>query len=276
MNRLEVFFGLGALLIPIVSGLFIRILLWNGAFIAIAAAALTALLLWRTRAFGELVARLEGNRRRRTTAGRTPPAAYSGKERLLLAMMMVFFFIYVGVEISVANFLPSMQVDRLSVAPDTAAFSITALWATITFGRLFAGAVAERIGYAAFLMLGCLGTCAALTALVFADRLWSNYAAVLLFGLMLAGLFAIALVFANQAMPGKTSRTTSILIASGGIGGAVLPRLTGWLMDTAGTASTQWALAGLGAAMVLVVAAAMMYAKRRLPRPADPAAHPQQ
>jgi FHS family glucose/mannose:H+ symporter-like MFS transporter len=53
----------------------------------------------------------------------------------------------------------------------------------------------------------------------------------MLVGLMMSGIFAISLLFANHLIPGKTERTTSILIASGGIGGALLPLAVGSIMD---------------------------------------------
>ena len=259
MSRVEVFFGLGALFIPAVSGVLIAYRQWNAAFLAVAALSLAGLMLWRTFPFAKLDEKTAAMRQEEPGA----PANYVGKERILLVLMVFFFFIYVGLEMSDVHFLPSMQVDRLALSPSAAAFSITLFWAAMTFGRLFAGAAAEGFGYARYLIAGCLGSFAALAGLVHAGRLWSSYGSVLLLGLMMAGLFAIALVFANQLMPGKTSRTTSILIASGGIGGALIPKAAGWLMDALGTAATQWALAGLAAALTLVVAAAHLFARRR-------------
>lgn len=60
----------------------------------------------------------------------------------------------------------------------------------------------------------------------------------------MSGLFCIALVYANVLIPGMTERTTSILIASGGIGGAILQYVTGWSMSTWPVVNTIWILAG--------------------------------
>ena len=47
----------------------------------------------------------------------------------------------------------------------------------------------------------------------------------------MSGMFAVALIYANQLLPGRTEQTTSALIASGGLGGAILPLGVGWGMD---------------------------------------------
>ena len=273
MSRVEVFFGLGALFIPAASGLLIVYYRWDAAFLVVAAISLLGLLLWRPVKFGEWDAQFAEERRKQgADAAASASARYTGKEKLVLSVMAVFFFVYVGVEMSVVNFLPSMQVHQLSMTPGAAALSITIFWAAMSVGRMFAGTIAERVGYANFLIVCCLGSLAALAGFIFAARIWSSYAAILLYGLMMSGLFAIALVFANQLLPGKTNRTTSILIASGGIGGAAAPRMSGWLMDAAGTVYTQWVLAGLTAALLLLIAAVRLVARRRTAQVVESAA----
>ena len=47
----------------------------------------------------------------------------------------------------------------------------------------------------------------------------------------MSGMFAVALIYANQLLPGRTEQTTSTLIAAGGLGGSILPLGVGWGMD---------------------------------------------
>lgn len=68
----------------------------------------------------------------------------------------------------------------------------------------------------------------------------------------MSGLFAIALVYANSLIPGMTENTTSILIASGGIGGAILQYVIGWSMTEWPVTYTVWILAGF--TLILLVA----------------------
>lgn len=174
---------------------------------------------------------------------------FAKEELPVLAVLILFFFLYVGTEMSFANFLPSIFIDKLGVKEAWAALSVSMFWGTMTIGRLFAGRLSERIGYARYIQIGTFSAIVLLSAITAAEHLWSAYAAVLLLGLMMSGLFAIALVFANRLLQGKTERTNSLLIASGGIGGAVLPFAAGRSMDLWGSTGTLWFLAGTAAVM---------------------------
>jgi FHS family glucose/mannose:H+ symporter-like MFS transporter len=72
-------------------------------------------------------------------------------------------------------------------------------------------------------------------------------------GLAMSGMFSIALVFANRITPGGTERTTSLLMAAGGIGGALLPRLSGWFLDRYHEDLTRWLFAVFGIVLLLVI-----------------------
>jgi FHS family glucose/mannose:H+ symporter-like MFS transporter len=54
---------------------------------------------------------------------------------------------------------------------------------------------------------------------------------IMFIGLFMSGIFAISLLYANHLLPGKIEKTTSILIASGGVGGALMPLVIGWILD---------------------------------------------
>jgi FHS family glucose/mannose:H+ symporter-like MFS transporter len=85
-----------------------------------------------------------------------------------------------------------------------------------------------------------------------------GFVLVLLLGLFMAGMFAVGLIFANQFLPGMTERTTSLLIASGGLGGSVLPLLIGWTMDQFAVEISLWLFAGAMLAILLFI----MYSQR--------------
>ncbi|KIL38741.1 hypothetical protein SD70_24335 [Gordoniibacillus kamchatkensis] len=76
-------------------------------------------------------------------------------------------------------------------------------------------------------------------------------------GLLMAGMFAVALIYANRLLPAEhTERTTSLLIASGGLGGSLLPLLVGRTMDVFGAASAVWSFAAAMALMLALLVAA--------------------
>jgi FHS family glucose/mannose:H+ symporter-like MFS transporter len=78
----------------------------------------------------------------------------------------------------------------------------------------------------------------------------------------MSGMFSIALVFANRAVPGITERTTSLLMAAGGIGGALMPKLTGWCLDRFQEEAARWLFAGFGLLLLLFMVWAAALASR--------------
>lgn len=68
----------------------------------------------------------------------------------------------------------------------------------------------------------------------------------------MSGIFSIALVFSSKLLPGAEESTPSIMMASGGIGGAVLPLATGWSMDHLPIAQTSGLLAAFAAVLFLL------------------------
>jgi FHS family glucose/mannose:H+ symporter-like MFS transporter len=125
-------------------------------------------------------------------------------------------------------------------------------------GRVFAGYIAEKYSYFGFLAFTCGGSVVLLMLLALNTTIWGGYAIILLLGLLMAGMFAVALIFANRFIPGMTERTTSLLIASGGLGGALLPLGAGWSMDQFAAGVTLWIFVML----ILISFAIILYSKR--------------
>ncbi len=262
MSRLEVFFGLGALLMPLAAGAFIRLEHWRYAFLLVSILAFVLLFAWGKGRFGEFKQTLQA--RSDKTAGKGKALKkYPGTRGLLLLVFIVFFFVYVGTEMSFVNFLPSLLIEKLGIDKPTAAFSVTLFWIAMTFGRLFAGVVAERISYSRYVAMGCLISFVVISMFAWGGGLAWLFTLIVLFGLFMSGLFSIALVFANKLLPGTEETTPSLLIASGGVGGALLPLLIGESMDLLGADTSAWILAGFLALLVLLSATAVMIQRSR-------------
>ncbi|MCZ8517878.1 MULTISPECIES: MFS transporter [Paenibacillus] len=258
MTKLDVYFGVGALLMPAaVSGL-VALDAWSYSFFAGAAAAGGLLVLWVS-----MPAEC-------TQLLRTPPAAdgtaeehagaparpgkYQGSQKTILLIYVIFFFVYMGLELGLMNFLPSILVEGTGVSASTGALGVTFFWIAMVIGRLFAGHLAERVRYVPFLAASSLGTLLLLIGLALVEGRAAIFLLILAVGLFMSGLFSIALVLANELLPGMVERTTSILIASGGIGGSVLQLFVGWSMTSWEVGGTLWILA----AFALVLFAAVL------------------
>ncbi|EHS58713.1 superfamily MFS_1 protein, major facilitator, partial [Paenibacillus sp. Aloe-11] len=154
MSRLEVFFGIGALAMPAIAGQFIALGWWRLAFPIISMFAAIAVVAWLRGSFGTLDTVLDEQEHRGNNhphSSNSPKVKASKASPIgnwrLLALFVVFFFIYVGTEMSLANFLPSMFIERLGLTQAEAALSVTCFWLAMAFGRLFTGYIADRYGY---------------------------------------------------------------------------------------------------------------------------------
>ncbi|WP_413408211.1 MFS transporter [Paenibacillus amylolyticus] len=251
MSKLDVFFALGALLIPAVAALFIWMDLWHLTFYTVAVLSMVLMLLWIT--MPRPAALYLEQAGENTVAHAAGKAQYSRKHLGLLTIFVIFFFIYMGLELGLMNFLPSILVERLHLQESVASLSVSILWIAMIIGRLFSGKIAEAVNYMPFLIWSTVGTLLFTVAMVFVTGQWATYVLIFGTGLFMSGLFCIALVYANVLIPGMTERTTSILIASGGIGGAILQYVTGWSMSTGPVVNTIWILAGFCLILLLTL-----------------------
>ena len=254
MSRLETFFGIGALVIPLTAAYLIQQNIWQLSFPILAAMSGIIFVLWLTLSFGKLDDELSAQRslekareRKQNTAEHGKAIVWGYSKRMLpfLALASLFFMFYVGMEMSFSNYLPAILIEHTQASEVAAASTLSVFWGTVAIGRIFAGILADRMGYTKYLLIAT-----AASAIVFClMTLFDTYLLMLVFialsGLFFAGLFGIGLVYANSLLPGTTERTTSILVACGGIGGAVFPRITGWFMDQYTISATLWYLAAL-------------------------------
>lgn len=255
LSMLEVFFGIGALLMPLVAGLLIYLGQWRWSFPVVAAVALLAFVLWALMPFGKATTILKRNEEEaRKARPRYPKASLP-----ILAAMILFFLCYVGLEMSIVHFLPSLLIEGVGATTETATLGITAFWTTMVVGRFFAGRLGDRFGYARYLIVCGSGMLVCLILFPFFTTLWLSFAVILLLGLAAAGMFAIGLIYANDRIPGMTERTTSLLVAAGGIGGAFLPRLSGWTMNAFPPSATLALLIALSFLLIALVAASEIY-----------------
>ncbi|WP_100406407.1 MFS transporter [Bacillus solitudinis] len=247
-SKLEVYFGLGSLITPIVSGWLATTGNWRFSFLLLAVYALSISVVWMKLSFGELNEALK-----RSQLAISESKGKKTTHKSLYFGFIFFFAVYVGVEVSFMNFLPSMLVHQLNTGTFQATFSVTLFWGAMVVGRLIAGHIAEKISYARFLLGSSIFTVVFLFWTGTVHQLWGIYVLVFLVGLMMSGIFGIAMVYANRILPGPTSRNTSVFIAAGAVGSVILPIVTGLIMDYLSTFLVAVALAVLSCYMVIFI-----------------------
>ncbi|WP_433942857.1 MFS transporter [Paenibacillus sp. SN-8-1] len=251
MSKLDVFFGIGALLIPAVVSLCITYGVWQYTFFTISAITLILVLMWLT-----MPAASSKSLHTQNQTDSVMPVTktrYTGRQVRLLSIFVVFFFVYMGLELGFMNFLPSILIETIHIPTSFASLSVTFLWIAMVIGRLFVGRVAESVRYLPFLFWSTLGSLLLIIAMALNSSEWATYLLIFGIGIFMSGLFAIALVYANSLIPGMTENTTSILIASGGIGGAILQYVIGWSMTELPVTYSLWILAGFTLIMLVAI-----------------------
>ncbi|UJF32142.1 MFS transporter [Paenibacillus hexagrammi] len=255
-SKLEVFFGVGALIMPLISSVLIAAGAWKYAFLLLGGSSLAMAVIWSKLSLGEHDQLLAHKAKRDQPSVKLP--RLSKRALAVLLMFMFVFFVYAGMENTIVNFLPSMFKEQMQLSSSMSSLTVTAYWLTMVIGRIFAGVIAEKLTYFRYLAVSYALSLLMVLWWVFNSSAWSGFAIVLLLGLFMSGMFAVALIYANQLLPGRTEQTTSFLIASGGLGGAVLPLASGWSLDRFHVSATVSAIA-VGMLVVLLV---VLYAKR--------------
>jgi len=268
MAKLETFFGVGALALPLLAGALIRLGVWQMAFPIITALSGIAMLLWLSMPFGKLDELIAC--RSAAVAGKPAarPARYSSAVWPLLMAGMLYFALYVGMEMSCSNYLPAILMARTDMDEAAASASLSVFWGLMVAGRMFAGRIADRSGHFRYLLISTAAGTGMLVLLALTGSAALSLIWIALGGLFWSGVFAVALLYVNQHIPGMTERTTSLLIASGGIGSALMPRAAGWVMDHYGAGVTLWLVAATASLLIaLLVVMVLSVRSRRHERP---------
>ena len=259
----EVFFGVGALLSPIIAAVFIMRGSWHVTFAIVGFALVVTFLLWFFLRFDEYEGLLKKQAHPdRTSADKPVQPRYPKSSLPMLFVGSFFFFIYVGTEMSFPNYMPSILAMTSDLSPSILAISITVFWGAMTLGRLIITFIVEQVGYTKLFIVCCSGQLVTLGLFAVSPHYVMSYIVIFFAGLLMGGVFSLGLLFVNEAAPGLKDCTTSLLITMGGLGGSLLPRLTGSLLDQYTVQVTLWSLFGWAALMFLIMVVLFHLRKR--------------
>lgn len=232
MSRLEVSFGVGALSLPAIASALIAVHVWRFTSLFIGVFALVLALVWQFVSVSLESSQsdaMSGSKDARTA----PAPKFTGKlsKYSTLMMFLVMILIYVGVEGSLNNFLPSVFLVYLKARPYAASLSSSAFWGAMVVGRLGMGWLVQRISYERYLFGSIAAGFVFFLLLTQSHIPWFSYATVLGLGFGLSAVYSITMVYANHTFPGMERMVTSAITAFAGLGGAVFPAVIGYAMD---------------------------------------------
>ncbi|MDI1466053.1 MFS transporter [Catellatospora sp. KI3] len=231
INRLHAFFGVGALLGPLLAAWLLTRTAWTAVWAVQALICLPLLV-------GFLRAHPPTPRPARAESSAGPGLLATTIRRPRVIIAGIFLAVYVGLEISVGSWGYSYLRAERALSDLDAGYAVSGYWLGLTLGRFLISPIAGRLrlGTAA-MAYACLGGTAAACLLIWAVPHPAAAAA----GLAVLGFF-LGPIFPTimAVMPRLTEQRlvpTAIGITNGltTVGGATLPWLAGTLAQTSGT-----------------------------------------
>jgi fucose permease len=248
LNLLGVFYGIGALVVPLAIGLLLEAadltsILLGAALLCLAVAARNALVSLpppkheRHLALGEVVRFL--------------------REPFVLVFAALLFF-QSGNEFVAGGYASSFLVRETGFSVRAAAWGLAGYWAALMLARLVLSRVALRIDGPRLLTLCALASAAGTALLASSRHPALAVLAVAWIGAGLAGIFPTALGIVGARYPAFTGTVFGLLLTAALTGGMLLPWLTGQVGEAHGLRPAL----GVVAAQFLLIAALAALASR--------------
>jgi fucose permease len=238
LNYFHAFFGLGALLGPLIAaGLLKSGRTWHAFFAIYAVVALAQLVAVRSYPRGVRAADEPGERPSLTSALRLPA----------VLLMAAFLGVYVSVEGAVGSWSFSFLTEGRGQDVLAAGWVVSGYWFGLMMGRLTLNTIAERLGVGVVGLGGaCVGAVTVALLIVWAvPSALGAAAGFVIVGYFLGPLFPVTIATAPRLVAGPlVSTAIGIMMATSIAGGAALP----WLVGTAAQRVGVWALLPLAAA----------------------------
>ena len=247
MNGLHFFFGLGALISPIVIAQLMLVSgdiiwgYWTLAFLLVPAA------IW--------LARLPSPSGQLHASEEAPVAT----NYILVGMLTFFFFLFVGGEVSLSGWIYTYAVTMKLADTTTAAYLTSFFWGMFTLGRLVGIPIAARFRPRTILLIDLLGSVVSITILILwpqsAIALWLGVAGA---GLAMASLFPVVISWAERRIT-ITGFITSCFFVGTSCGAMFFPWFIGQLFESAGPSVTLFTISGTMILSLLMFVVLMRY-----------------
>lgn len=215
---LHAFFGIGALIGPIVIQRVLDYSSWSAVFIGLAIFPLF-LLSYLTM--------------KKVPSGKMAKLKLSDMVSLLkeksFSKFVIVKFCYAGAELGFVTWMIGFLQEEHLFTPQKAALYVSLFFATFTIGRLLGSFIVERIGYFIMLILHCSLAIVCLVATVYGptEVMW----VFIIYGFTLSIIFPTITTIASKVYSDKISAVFGFLYAASGLGGALTTWLIGFVYE---------------------------------------------
>lgn len=231
LNYLHAFYGIGALLGPLVASTILAFnLAWNITY-----------LVWITVALLTLAGfALLYNNGPKTQHDATNPANGGSLLGQVLKMRVIwitafFLIFYVGTEVSLGNWSYSYLTEERHEAPILSGWFITAYWLGLTLGRLTLANLAERLGNKRLIQVCLVGVVAGVLLIWLFPVTAISAIGLILAGFSLGPIFPTTIAIISDLVPNSLrSSAIGFIISLGSMGAAFLPWVAGNLAEQVG------------------------------------------
>ncbi|HEX2954760.1 MAG TPA: MFS transporter [Bacillota bacterium] len=233
MSLLHFFYGIGAIVGPLLSTLCLRVfhhwrIVFGLAFF------LPILVIFALRPV-EIP---------KESPDKTGPNNFSYRDAFLW-VCAAFILVYAGIEISIQGWIADYWQSIAGEIALPASIIASVFWIALTIGRLFSGRLADRIGLSRFLMMTSFGS-------IGLTLVWSvqgsppiTLGAVFILGLSLAGIFPTLMASATSHYPGRAGMVTAFISFFASLGGFFIPAAIGKITDSTGISKLPLIVCGL-------------------------------
>ena len=261
LNRLHLFFALGALASPLAAGIALSNgVPWQTLAVATAAVAVPIGLLLATRTVPPVHPPLpEGD-----AAGEASrdiarePVKSPGRRALPLPLIALAVAIaaYVASEIGVSNWLVR-YLDEAPVAQATLALSL--FWGGLALGRFVSSLIADRMGPVRYAVTWATAAGIAIIASLFAPSIPLAIVCFAVAGFAAGPVYPMIVAIGGLLYPGRSSMVSGVLVSAAMVGSLIYPPLMGVLSGAVGLRAGMF-----GAGLVMLVSAAAILVAARL------------
>jgi len=239
-NRLHAFFGVGALLGPLLATWILGFASWRTVWFVLAAAQVPLVVaVWATYPrHGS--ATPEAPAAEEPATGRTRGLLSTAARQRSVLLGAALLAVYVGLEFSMGNWGFSYLVQARGEHRVLAGYTVSGYWLGLTLGRFLISPFASRIGAtAANMAFGCLAGVTIVAALIWVLPGAASIPGFVLIGFFLGPIFPTAMAMVPNVTSARLVPTAiGVMNAGSVVGGSALP----WLAGVIGQGAGAWTL----------------------------------